>query len=837
MKYHFHATHFLNSLIVAMCILLLALPALAQTTGQVSGVVSGEKGNALPGANLMIKGTMLGAATGLDGKYVINKVPAGNYTLVVAFMGYRTAEQEIAVSAGATATANFTLAEDVLQMDAVVVTGTPGGVGIRKRDASFAINTVDEVEVRRFSPSSTANLLELVPGVWSESSSGVAGANIFVRGLPSSGDAPFVTMAINGGSIYGVETLSFFEQSTIFRVDETVELVEALRGGPSAVFSNAEPGMTVNFNLRKGGEATKGRLKYETSDYNLQRLDGFMSGKLAEGLYYMAGGYVLTSPGIRSMEFNGENGKQFSLQLTKVFKRGTVNFFSRLTDDHGQWVLPMALNTGNNLGTFSPLGNATRFRELAVNTQGDSTTFDFANGRGWKGYISGINATFDLGAGWTVRDVLSYTSGAANTFGFVPQGGPIKVSALGLNEVHTRGGKLLSNSDYVQNYGHWVVMKDLESFNNDLSLNKAWNAHNFTFGLYQARWSSVDFWTLGNFIPVHNVANGDLLQEDITADAVAAAGGGGPWNYGLQSAGDARVSAIYGADSWQVMPALRVDVGARYEFFDLQYTLDHGALPDGMTDKTESLSGKDLAFTGAVNYDLNQELGLFGRFSHSFMFPHFDMIRENKYSLNSDGDLEANDFNQFELGVKYDTKLITLFATGFFNKVDVFDGDVGALRESAILNSQTMGLELDGALSLNNFMLRAVATVQKGEIKKSDVAPEVVGNSIWRQPDIQFRISPSYNLAFGKSNAVIYGAARYVGKRWDDRSNNFQLDAYTKIDVGVIVSLPGGLSVGIHGDNLTNSEGLTEGDPRDPASANGRPIFGRSIKFSVTSDF
>ena len=88
MKHYFHATKFFNPLIVAMCILLLALPALAQTTGQVSGVVTDEKGNGLLGANITIKGTSFGAAAGLAGKYVINKVPAGKYTLAVTFMGY-----------------------------------------------------------------------------------------------------------------------------------------------------------------------------------------------------------------------------------------------------------------------------------------------------------------------------------------------------------------------------------------------------------------------------------------------------------------------------------------------------------------------------------------------------------------------------------------------------------------------------------------------------------------------------------------------------------------------------------------------------------------------------
>lgn len=832
---------FFNVFVMLFSLLAVPLTVLAQD-GTVRGIVTDEANEALVGANVYLDGTNMGSSTDEDGAFIILNVPAGTYTIVASYLSYTTAKASIEVSNGETVTQNFTLKTDALLMDAVIVSGTPGGIGVTKREASFAITTVPAAEIRELSPSSTANLLDVVPGVWSESSGGVAGANIFVRGLPSSGDAPFVTMSVNGGPIYGVETLSFFEQSSIFRIDETIENTEAIRGGPSAVFSNAEPGMTVNFNLRKGGEATLGRLKYTTSDYNLQRVDGFVSGKVTEGLYYMVGGYTRTSPGVRDMQFNGENGKQVTLELTKTFDRGVVNAFTRLTDDNGQWVLPMALNTGNDLGTFTPLGNATRFRELQINKAGDTQIFDFGNGRGWKGSVNGVNANLDLGDGWMARDNLTYTSGNANTFGFVPNGGPVRVSALksslGIDTVMTNGGEILNNSDWIQNYGYWVVEKDLESINNDLSLEKIVNEHDITVGLYQARWSSDDFWTLGNHVPVQNVTNGDLLESDITAQDVADAGGGEPWTYNIKSAGDSRVYAVYGADSWQALPALRIDLGVRHQWYDLQYTLDSGPdFPDGTPDLVKSLSGKRFAFTGAANYDLNEELGIFGRYSDSYLFPQFDNIREGVYSLDSDGNLKPYKFRQYEAGVKYASPIFSLFGTGFFNDVDVVEGDIGATRVTALLNTQAYGVEVDGALTYENFALRAVGTLQKGEIKKANADPDVVGNKIWRQPDFQFRVSPSYKFTFGNFAATIYGALKNVGKRWDSRANDFQLDGYTKVDVGAMVSAPGGLSFGIHGDNVNDADGLTEGDPRDPTAANGRPIFGRSFKFSVSYDF
>ncbi len=444
---------FKRTSLITLILLITASLAMAQGTGKIAGSVDDENG-ALAGVNVLLEGTFLGSSTDGDGMYLINHVPAGTYIVIANYIGYKTQKKEVTVNAEETVKVNFTLELDLLLMDAVIVTGTPGGVGIRKRDASFAINTITATEIERLSPSSTASVLDAIPGVWSESTGGVAGANIMVRGLPSGGDAPYVTMSVNGGPIYGVESLSFLEQSTMFRMDETIELTEASRGGPSAVFSNGEPGLTVNFNLKKGGEKTEGRIKYQTSDYNLQRVDAVMSGKISDGLYYMAGGYVKTSPGIRSTEFNAENGKQFTMQLTKTFDKGALNFFTRMTDDYGQWILPMALETGNDLGTFTPLGNANRFRTLQINTQGDSAKFDFAKGRGWTGSVSGLSFNYDLGAGWMVSDVLTYSSGDANTQGFVQNGNPIKESALGLDTVRNRGGEILGGSEYVQNDGN-----------------------------------------------------------------------------------------------------------------------------------------------------------------------------------------------------------------------------------------------------------------------------------------------------------------------------------------------------------------------------------------------
>ena len=99
------------------------------------------------------------------------------------------------------------------------------------------------------------------------------------------------------------------------------------------------------------------------------------------------------------------------------------------------------------------------------------------------------------------------------------------------------------------------------------------------------------------------------------------------------------------------------------------------------------------------------------------------------------------------------------------------------------------------------------------------------------------RVSPSFTLEAGGFDATFYVGATFVGDRFGDNANTVDLPGYEKIDLGVIVNTAGGLYFQIHGDNVNDSDGITEGDPRDPAAPNGRPIFGRSITFSLGYDF
>ena len=479
------------------------------------------------------------------------------------------------------------------------------------------------------------------------------------------------------------------------------------------------------------------------------------------------------------------------------------------------------------------MGNATRLREIQVSASGDTEVFDFAEGRGWDGSVSGANIEFELGDGWTLRDNVILTNGDANTFGFVPSGPAILASDLSATiggPVTTTGGQVLGANDFVQTYGHWVVLKDLRSFSNDLSLNKTFaENHDVTFGLYQSSFSSDDWWSIGNPIPVHNIANGDTLDSSITPADIAAAGGNAGFMFGLASSGDARTTAFYIADSWQASEDWRIDLGIRREEIDIEYVLDSGpGFPDGVRDLNTSLDGTETAYTLGVNWDIKDDLGAFARYSKGYLFPHFDNVRE--------GSLTVDDVDQYEFGLKYVSEYVDLFATAFYNTNDAFSSVVGGTVPAASFETEAKGIEIDAKAKLGIVNLTVSGVIQDAEITDSTTVANI-GNSVLRQPDFQFRIAPSVVFELGEFTGTLYATATLVDDRFGDNANTIDLPSYQKIDMGIQLESESGIFFQLHVDNLNDSDGITEGDPRNPTAPSGRPIFGRSYKASIGYNF
>ena len=735
-------------------------------------------------------------------------------------------------------------------IEEIIVTGTAGGAELRKFDASFAVTTADADEINRFAPKSTADLLKLVPGVWSESSGGVSGANVFVRGFPGGGDAPFLTVQINGAPIFPPPTLSFLENSTLFRLDETILRMEALRGGPNPVFASGQPGLTANFILREGGEDTEGLVKFTTSDYDLRRFDGYLSGELADEFYYMIGGYISSSPGIRDSGFNSDEGNQFTINLTKDLDNGSINVFHRNTDDTGTWYLPVALNVPGVDASYNQIGTLNRQREIKfANDFGDAAfpnpgirTVNLGDGRGWTGSVTGGSVTLEVTDDWQLVNRFSYTSGDADTLGLVPDGGAVQISALLADPtVDTLAvvtgpitgsvtGRAIGTGEYIQRFGAWEVRKGIEAFTNDISLSRQWDVGSLTVGYYAANASTDEFWSLGNHKYEVVQAGGEVVtgiecNDDPAVDSCN-------WNYDIDATGDATTNALYAAGTFDYGDQWTFDLGVRVENHTVDYSVDEGL--DGLVTLAIAFDETEVSWTAAANYRVSDTFGAFARINSGSKMPYFDDFRDNRDAFAS-GNLLIQDVDQFELGAKYVTDTLSLYATAFFTRVDpsifvaLAGGGAGLISEN-----EATGVELDGNwVTDTGFSLNLNATIQSSDIKKGANA----GKEAQRQPGWQIRLTPSYVFESGDITTTVYGTLSAVDDRFSDPANTVVLDGYEKVDLGVIVRLNDTFSFQVSADNITDEQGLTEGDPRNPAAPNGRFIMPRSILFSVGYEF
>ncbi len=96
------------------------LPGLiAAQTGVIQGrVVDQESNQGIPGANVIVEGTVLGAASDANGSYKIADVSAGEVAVAITVVGYEKVVKTVKVSPEKTVTVNFELKTSVLQMGA-----------------------------------------------------------------------------------------------------------------------------------------------------------------------------------------------------------------------------------------------------------------------------------------------------------------------------------------------------------------------------------------------------------------------------------------------------------------------------------------------------------------------------------------------------------------------------------------------------------------------------------------------------------------------------------------------------------------------------------------------
>lgn len=779
---------------------------------------------------------------------------------------------QAADTAQRTAGESPSLAANEPAVEEIIVVGTAGG-GVRRQDAAFAVTTLDNAAIERAAPTSTADLLRTIPGVSAESSGGQNGANIFVRGYPSGGDAQFVTFQIAGVPVFPPPTLSFLENSQLIRLDETVSRVEAVRGGTGSLFSSGQPGLTTNVVLREGGQDFAGLGKLSLTDFGEVRGDAWVSGPLGPNTTFMVGGFYARTDGVRDPQFTADKGGQITANIRHDFAedRGSVMVYGRYLDDHGQWLLPIPIiQNGSKIREFPGFDAGTgalASKDTRVTTINSGRTIDLADGRGAKLFNTGVSFDYELIDGLTLRDRVSYLEGDADTVGLVPQTAPVTAADFAASLVpggtiaslsFVNGGAAVAPTTQVMRAGVWEVRKDIESLVNDLALE--WEAGNnkLTGGFYYADYSSNDSWVLGNGLLLTAEENAQRLNMTLSDGRIVTRDGfaqGATFNVNAQY--DGEDYAFYLVDELQLTPELRIDGGIRYQKHKVDARLENntfGVDTDNnpltlFNNGTAVLNGTfsdidyshgDWSWTAGANYDISDSVGVFARYSVGRSFPQFDNLREN---LRITARVET-----YEGGLKLSTPMVSAYLTLFHNK---FDG----LATTRILNgvptpevggAKATGLEVEGAVRpFEGFSVNVAGTYLDAEYQDyftGGGAFDNTGNRVQRQPKWMWRVTPAYEVEIGNLKPSVFATLQYTGDRFSDPENRQLLPNYYQLDAGVALDVSERLRFQVTANNLTNEIGLTEGNVRAIGSQGGgvilaRPILGRSFRFSAAYSF
>lgn len=211
--------------------------AVYSQNGTISGVVQDSSHNPLPDVNIKIKGSYIGSATDIDGKYRLENVPEGEYTIAVSSIGYKTVEYtgikvkpnentELIITLSTT---SFTVGEEIL------VVGERPLLDIEQTESKHVINSKD---IESKIVENVVDVVTLQPGVIKQDNA------LFIRGGRSD-DNSFLLDGVSvqdplAGTGFGLQLSA-----------QSLEEVEVITGGYNAEYGQATSGV-VNVKTKDG---------------------------------------------------------------------------------------------------------------------------------------------------------------------------------------------------------------------------------------------------------------------------------------------------------------------------------------------------------------------------------------------------------------------------------------------------------------------------------------------------------------------------------------------------------------------------------------------------------
>jgi outer membrane receptor protein involved in Fe transport len=790
----------------------------------------------------------------------------------------------------------------------IVVTGRAAETPLDETALSYAVTQFDSTALVRARSVSTADLFKLIPGFWVEASGGEASNNVRSRGIPTDGYSS-VAMLEDGLPIQYDGGLGYLNTDQAFRIDATIDRAEAVRGGPSAIFIPNAPGGSVNF-LTRGGLHRPGFVLSGTAgSFGYERVDAFAGGAIAPNLGVSLGGFYRADDGLRAPGYPADRGGQIRAGVEYDDGKARLSFNVKRLDDSVILYLPVPLRFDAKgqvraVPGFDPLTDTLAGPDnvhVAFKTPAGPRDFDLSQGTHSRITFTTASGRLALGERSAIEVKARLRAGTTLRNGLFPVGRPmtdqaylesvatrLKAAYPGMTSMQIRyadGGtpfgpgssenRLVAGANLLS---VWMPMDELSS---DARLNhrfEYWGHHETALGLAYDHMRLTFNRTMGSvLLDVRGQARRlDVVALDAVGQQVGALTDNGFIRYGsLFDAVSIRSSnlAIYLADEWKIASDWRIDLGARWERIcvgggaEQRRAVDLGD-PTTLADDaylvgTGMITPIDRSFSGfngtiGVNYNPSSHTGLFVRLTRIARLPSASEF----YTQPNRTDEAVVPITMAEAGLTLKHGRCNLSAVAFatrFARLPFTDyrfdtASYAYVERTSIADTATVGLELAAhAELLGPLQLDLQATLQSARYRNfryidlSSGAPvqhDFSGNQLIRVPRLALRAAPSLHLFDNKLSVGLEFV--HYSQRFADIANSQRLPAFSLLNAEMSMKIVDHVSFALRATNLTNTLGLTEGNPRVgsfdtqgmPASYFfARPEFGRNIKATLSVSY
>lgn len=223
-------------------------------SGTLRGTVITEKGQPLPGANILIVGTNNGASSDLDGKFFVTDITTGIHEIRVTYIGYEEKIEKVMILPNKTIAIKVVLRSHSVKAKEVFVTAQAQGQmqAINQQlNSNTIVNVVSSARLRQNPDANAAEAIGRLPGISLIRTAGV-GTGIVIRGLATK----YTTVSLNGVELptNGLAGISEYmmEKVEVFKSITADMNANSTAGNVNLTLAPAQRGMKVNGILQSG---------------------------------------------------------------------------------------------------------------------------------------------------------------------------------------------------------------------------------------------------------------------------------------------------------------------------------------------------------------------------------------------------------------------------------------------------------------------------------------------------------------------------------------------------------------------------------------------------------